>query len=324
MILPENRILDKSFFRECLVDKKTIKEIRLLYPKREDGTYLTNKFISYLFDYHNLDIKTYLKDYFSFDWPKCPYTNNYLGYKVRGFGIKINEFYPGKVFKENCFNFRVGCEKLKEERLGEKNPMFGKIPWNKGETKQTNFLLKGVSDKRLGIKFSEETRLKQSSSAKKRLIHGHSGRKHSKENVEKLRINTAKLWSSGVFSRKTSIEEKVENFLNSLGLEEPFEFQYFLKYFSMDFAFPKAKVAIECNGTYFHVDPRVYPDGPINAMQRKNLGRDKFKRKICCYELGWVIIPIWEIEINNDSFKENLLCELVKYNLLKNWENKEL
>ena len=84
----------------------------------------------------------------------------------------------------------------------------------------------------------------------------------------------------------------------------------------MDFAFPEKKVAIECQGTYFHVDPRRYPDGPINAMQRRNFGRDKAKKKYCNL-IGWEIIEVWENEINDDSFKENLKCKLLELKIIK-------
>ena len=107
----------------------------------------------------------------------------------------------------------------------------------------------------------------------------------------------------------------MREFLKTLNLKEPFKEEFQVKYFSMDFAFQNAKVAIECQGTYFHVDSRIYPNGPINAMQRRNFGRDKVKKQLCEKE-GWIIIPIWETEINDEQFKNILLCELSKLNLL--------
>lgn len=311
-----NRLIHKNIFDKCLIDNKNRKDISKIYPKREDGAYYIDKFIKYLKEFYNLNIQDYLLKYFNFHWPKCPLTNEDLGFRVRGVGIFISRFSRNAKFtKENNENFRKGCEKLSRDRMGEKNPMWGKRPWNKGLTPETDERIRLISEKQKGKFVGEETREKLRLARK---IHPKKARHttpHSKETIEKLRKNTARLWAEGRFNKRSSIEIKVKNFLNELQLE--FQEEYQVVYYSMDFAFPDKKIAIECQGTYYHIDPRFYPDGPINAMQRRNYGRDKAKRKFCCDQLGWEIIELWETEINNGEFKEILLCKLRELKIIK-------
>lgn len=124
------------------------------------------------------------------------------------------------------------------------------------------------------------------------------------------------MWSEGKFNRVSSIQIKLREFLQSLNLKEQFKEEHQVKYYSIDFAFPLAKVAIECQGTYFHIDPRVYPNGPETKMQRQNKGRDKAKHKLLCENWGWRLMEVWEIEINNDEFKEQVKCKLKELGLL--------
>ena len=108
----------------------------------------------------------------------------------------------------------------------------------------------------------------------------------------------------------------MREFLQTLDLiENPVE-EYQIKYFSADFAFPEHKIAIECQGQYYHVDPRVYPNGPKTAVQRRNFGRDKAKKKYLDMK-GWIMLEAWEAEINDGSFKEDILCKLKELKLLK-------
>ncbi len=78
---------------------------------------------------------------------------------------------------------------------GEKNPMYGKDPWNKGKkgiySKETiekiRNSLKG-NTRRLGKKHSKETRQKISDASKGR-VPWIKGKKHSKETIQKLSIS---------------------------------------------------------------------------------------------------------------------------------------
>lgn len=308
-------LIDIKLFNTCLINNTEKQQIIELYPTRKHGAYYLDKFSNFLKDNYNITLKEYCIKYLNIDWLKCPISKEDVGYKIDGKGINLSNFKRGKLSKESCPKFKEYCDRISLERVGDNNPMFGKIPWNKGETKNSNNKIKDISDKRIGFKTPEDVKVKQSQSAKLRKIHGHTGYKHSEDTIKKLRENTSRLWASGRFNRETSIHKKMRELLLSLNLKEQFKEEFQVKYFSMDFAFPNAKVAIECQGQFFHVDPRIYPNGPINAIQKRNFGRDKAK-KAYCSKLGWIIIEAWESEINNGLFKENITCELSKLNLL--------
>lgn len=304
-----------SMFEICKIDNKDRKYITSLYPTRKDGAYYLDKFENYLFDIHNITLKDYIKNVIKISWPKCPVSGEEVGFRKTGKGVLLSKFKKNRISRKHSKKFNKYCEKISIERRGSGNPMYKKTPWNKNKDKR-NPIIKKIAEDRVGIKVSAETREKQSNSAKKRIVHGHSGKKHSDNAKRKMSIATAKRYKNGLFKRESGIHIKVREFLKSIDLKEPFKEEYPIKYFSLDFAFEKSKVCIEVQGTFFHIDPRVYPNGPICNIQRKNYGRDKKKRQLVKYQQGWNIIEIWETEINNGLFKNILLCKLQELNLL--------
>ncbi len=309
-------LIEATRFDICVIDGTPRSVIIQQYPTRKDGAYYLEKFERFLKDRHNVSLKDYCKKHLNIVWPTCPISGEEVGYKLLGKGLVFSKFKKGRISKEHCPNFKLACDKFSAERKGSGNPMFGKKPWNLGKD-TSDPRVKSIAEKRRGIKTPENTRAIQSASAKRRKIHGHTGHLHSDQTKEKLRLQTAQRWAAGGYSRVTGIHVKMREFLSTLSLTEPFKEEFQVKYFSMDFAFPLSKIAIECQGTFFHVDPRIYPNGPINAIQRRNFGRDKTKRKICCDQEGWTILEVWETEINDNSFKEQLLCKLSELNLIK-------
>ena len=232
--------------------------------------------------------------------------------------MKISMFRRGAVRREFIPSLDSAYRRFSEERKGEGNPMFGREGWCKGLTKDADDRLRTRAEQQTGRKASDETRAKQRSARARHPLKARHTTPHSAETKIRARENTARLWAEGVFNRTSSIHIKMREFLTQLELTCPWKEEKQVKYFSMDFAFPSRKIAIECQGSYYHVDPRIYPNGPINAMQRRNFGRDKAKREVCCNQKGWVIIEVWEPEINDGTFKDTLKCKLKELGLLKN------
>jgi G:T-mismatch repair DNA endonuclease (very short patch repair protein) len=306
------RLIPISEFEVCKIDDLTRKEIIKQFPTRADGAYYLDKFKNHLLKNHKLSLVDYLKMHLD-EYPKCLETGEDVNFTIKGSGLVFSNFKLGRgINKQTNEKFKRHCEKMSQDRMGVGNPMFGKIPWNKNNEEFAN----KMRSLRLGEKTSTETRKKQSESALKRKIHGHTGKKHSIETINKLREITSKRFSDGVFTRETSIHIKVRNFLNTLCLKQDFIEEFHIKYFSLDFAFPDIKLAIECQGTYFHIDPRFYPNGPQSKIQKRNFGRDVSKKKYLDKN-GWALLELWETEINNDEFKEILICKLQELNLLK-------
>ncbi len=319
--IPDSKMLIPSnMFDICHIDKLTRKDISLKYTKYEavphrKSCYFLDKFIFHIKTHFNIEIKEYCKKYLNIEWPRCPISGKEVGYKIFGKGLVLSIF-AVPVTKEYSPAFKEYCERISKERIGAGNPMFGKKAWNTGLTAETNETVRKVAQCRVGVKTPDDVREKQSISAKKRKIHGHTGIKHSEATKQILREKTAQRYSNGIFKRESSIHIKMREFLNSLPLLERLGEEQCVQFFSIDFAFPDVKIGIECNGTYFHVDPRIYPNGPKDAIQRRNFGRDKIKLDFLLKE-GWKILSIWETEINDQTFKEELICKLKELNILK-------
>lgn len=312
-------------FDICLADGLSLKEICKLYsrsdvqPNRKNPiAYRLDKFIHHLKVVHHLTIIEYCQKYSVYDWPKCPIRGTLVGYKVEGNGLRLSRYAKGVVDTELPAN-QAFYKRISEERKGEGNPMYGKESWCKGITRD-------MGDERVEKRFAAlENRVwtdEQREASRKRLVefvaeHGPlHAMPHSEETKEKARRNTARLWAEGIFKRTSSIHLKMRALLQSLPLKQPFVEEYQVTWFSMDFAFPEIKLAIEVQGSYYHVDPRFYPNGPETAMQRRNWGRDVAKRKVCCEQQGWTIIEAWEPEINDGSFANDIICKLKQYGLL--------
>lgn len=262
----------------------------------------------------------YCRRYNVFDWPRCSVKGTDVGYTISGKGVHLSTYAKGVIDTSLPAN-QAHYKRMSEDRKGEGNPMHGKDAWNKGLD---------VSDPRVARvgrlrsvfakehPMSDEERARRSSEMYKLIekrgpLHAMP---HSEETKAKARVNTARLWAEGVFKRTSSIHLKMRAFLQTLPLKQPFVEEHQVKWFSMDFAFPEIKLAIEVQGSYYHVDPRFYPNGPETAMQRRNYGRDIAKRKVCCDQEDWVIIEAWEPEINDGSFTTAITCALKQYGLL--------
>lgn len=118
--------------------------------------------------------------------------------------------------------------------------------WNKGLTKETNESVMMSSEKRIGRKISEETRIKIKDK-----------RKYQKHNYT------------------TSIETKIQNYLKELNLDF-FTHQYInIEHgYQCDILVPYLNLVIECDGNYWH----SYPIGrDMDHIRTKELIEKGFK-----------------------------------------------
>jgi len=305
------KIIPINTFDICFVDGKTKKQIIKLFPSRQGGPYYLNKFINYLKTYCNLTIKEYIEKYLLEKWPLCPISNEEVGYRTTGIGLVFSKFKKGKMSKEHCEAFKKGCEKLSQERKGDKNPMFGKKAWNSGLTKECSEKVALVAKKRIGLKMSKESKDKMKKARERSSLKARHTTKHTEESKEKMRKATSQRWENGDFSfRKTNIEKKVELWL----LENNYNFQHQVSIngFVADFACLATKVVIECQGDFFHCNPKVdkYKTAKYE-VQKRNIYRDSIKKQVYIKN-GWQLIELWESDINSGEFKKILECELKK------------
>lgn len=304
-------------FNVCLVDNLTLNDICTRYTRKACGAtvaYRLTKFVHHLKTIHNMSLMDYCRRFLNIEWPKCPIKGTDVGYAIDGKGIHLSTYARGSVDTKSAAN-QAQYARMREVRRGKGNPMYGKAAWNKGLGLEDP-RIEAAANQRRGMKMSEESREKMRLARRLHPLKARHTTPHTDQTKERCRLNTARLWAKGAFNRTSSIHIKMREFLQSLPLKQPFEEEHQVKWFSMDFAFPQIKLAIEVQGSYYHVDPRFYPNGPIDAIQRRNWGRDKAKRITCCDKEGWTIIEAWEPEINNGTFQNDVICKLKQYNLL--------
>lgn len=79
--------------------------------------------------------------------------------------------------------------------------------------------------------------------------------------------------------------------------------------FQFDFLIKDKRILIECNGTYWHADPRFFSENVeprkrlINDIQKQKIKLDEEKKKFA-KKHNFVLIVVWEYDINNNNFEE--------------------
>ncbi|OQY09293.1 MAG: hypothetical protein B6I28_03370 [Fusobacteriia bacterium 4572_132] len=115
-----------------------------------------------------------------------------------------------------------------------------------------------------------------------------------KNNMRKLKIKNM-----------TEIERIISELLNSFNI--PFEYEPNMFGLKPDFYIKKFNLIIEVQGDYFHCNPLIFKQGPINKMQEKQILHDYTKK--CIYlDKKINLLYLWEDEIINniDKIKEKI------------------
>jgi very-short-patch-repair endonuclease len=212
--------------------------------------------------------------------------------------------------------------KISEDRKGENNPMSSSSDFWKDENKIEQYRNKlsnsmigknsGTLEEKHGIERAIEIKQKQSKSATERDFHGNTGNSHSEESKALMREATSRRISEGKFGKTNTIPMKIfEDLLNELEYKN-IQKEHFIKYYTVDFADVKNKIAFEIDGDFWHSNPRVYPNGPIYKSQKKVTNNDKTKQKFLT-NLEWTVIRFWEYDLkNNIDLVKNKMIEIMK------------
>lgn len=137
----------------------------------------------------------------------------------------------------------------------------------------------------------------------------------TEEFKDKMRINTAKMLSEGKFDHvETNIQIMINNILKDMNIE--YENEYNCKYVSIDNAIfvNNNLLFIECNGSFWHTDPRVY--STINyELQKKRIKMDKIKHTYIKNKYNIGILYLWEVDVlNNIDLCKKLILEYINNN----------
>jgi len=124
--------------------------------------------------------------------------------------------------------------------------------------------------------------------------------RHSQETIAKLSHATTIAIAEGRVPARSQIEKEVRTFIEGIGV--PFFYQHPVRndlgqYACIfDFFLPEHNTVVEVNGTFWHSDPRFYPNGPVHASQQRTAVA--WKRKIeIIKSLGYELLVAWEHDI---------------------------
>lgn len=112
-------------------------------------------------------------------------------------------------------------------------------------------------------------------------------------------------------------ETKVSNWLTSQNIRHTYSpiMSNGTRSFQYDFILHDFRILLECNGTYWHGDPRFFThDGSdetlrkLNQTQKSNIEKDK-RKKIFAKDKKFGLAILWEHDVNNEDYT-NLTKEL--------------
>lgn len=142
--------------------------------------------------------------------------------------------------------------------------------------------------------------------------------KHTEETRERMRqaaIRYISEHSSGV--HVSGLEDRVAEeltrsgvpFLRQAAIRNPKDGRYVAV---VDFLL-SGTVAMEVNGTFWHADPRFFPNGPVFPSQHRTA--DRYTRKVEALQiLGIPLIEVWEDDLNR-SMEDTLRTALQQFGL---------
>ena len=123
---------------------------------------------------------------------------------------------------------------------------------------------------------------------------------------DRARQTTIKQIQDGRISKyNTSIEKIMKLLLTDLKIA--FEYQYKYGFWCFDFYIPKYKLFIECDGDYWHGNPRLYEDKNLNKTQKNNIYRG-FQKQNYVVNNGLNMLRFWEYDIkrNIEDIREKI------------------
>jgi len=193
------------------------------------------------------------------------YWNKKLNQKQIAKKLKINRKLVIELMKEFKINKRVKYQKIANLK-GKNHPMYGKT-WEDVYGNQANIMRKLASDRfrKLTIKRITDNKFP-----------------FSKTSIEELLAK--------------EMDRKKLLFVDQFNLDNKFIF---------DFAIPQFKLLIECDGDYWHANPKFYERRNMKKLhkrQKMNIVRDKIKNKYANNK-GWYVLRFFESEIKKSPSK---------------------
>lgn len=190
-----------------------------------------------------------------------------------------------------------------------------RIQWNNGKSWKETFSDEKI--KELMEMYKNPERCEKISKAMK-------GVPKSEEHVKKCRENGSSEYArkkisealqerikNNKFTLSSKLEDNfIEEFIKPLNIE--YETQYYLNDINQycDIFIPSKNLIIECDGSFWHCDRRLFPEGAIYDYQKRKIEKDKIKNEYLKNK-GYNLLRFWEFDIlNNKELVKNQLLEV--------------
>lgn len=188
------------------------------------------------------------------------------------------------------------CKKIVRERLNNK-------------IKETHWAYKENKDDIISRRV--ETRLKNDKKLNRKYIAWNKGKTgiYSKETIEKIRQSTIKQLNEQRI-HKTGIEKIIENFLKEEKIN--YKYSYILEKRQYDFCLLDYNILIECDGDYWHGNPKFYPNPSEHQLMKQ---KDDLIKTNIAKNNNFFIFHFWEYDImhNLDNIKDQILNKIKGY-----------
>ncbi len=155
-----------------------------------------------------------------------------------------------------------------------------------------------------------------------------SGRTHTTESRQKIRAANAKQFSQPAARQRhaeltaqqiadgrtgktnNSLEKRCAAILDQAKVTYKQGFR--VGRFAFDFYLPDSNILVECDGTFWHADPRRYPDRDcLSRVQQHNVENDRRKNALAAEE-GFILCRLWEQDIiQNPAAVLETLCHQI-------------
>jgi len=137
------------------------------------------------------------------------------------------------------------------------------------------------------------------------------GKKQVYSNLKKLGIKPNTHKPNAYSCTSSKLELRIYSWLLELNYDITQQFN--LSNFYFDMHIQNTNILIEVNGDYWHCNPAIYTNGPINERQKLAIKRDIGKRAVA-RKNGYQVVVIWENEVikNAELAKQELLSKVRK------------
>ncbi|MFC0269917.1 endonuclease domain-containing protein [Metabacillus herbersteinensis] len=266
------------------------------------------QFSSHLLNNHNIKINDYLyKYYYSTKDLKC-------SYELCQKSVDLRRGKPKKHCSRSCANKH---DPLKCIHCGKKFYAMNRSTKTCGPSCAKSIKSRKIKEWHANMpKIEKELHFKRiiaktaSTRIKNKTPSWNSGKTgiYTQETIEKIRSATLKQMEHQTF-RKTNIEKLVESYL--IMIDVNYRYSYILEKRQYDFLLVDYKILIECDGDYWHANPKFYPKPAEWQLERIII--DQEKNEIATKN-GYIIIRFWEDDIlNNFKYVESKIASYMTY-----------